>query len=124
MRGDDFPTVVKLLQVHGAVSHHQLLRTGEGGRPPRERKCEIRLQQLDLDSGGSDEPHRIAVRIPSDVGIVKLLPSVKLFRIHHHQQFGRVPIRRQMSFDVVGIPAIEHFKQDLINLLGIGRGNA
>ena len=52
----------------------------------------------------------IALRSEYPVGIVKLLPSVKLFRIHHNQQFGRVPIHLQMSFDVVGIPAIEHFK--------------
>jgi hypothetical protein len=102
MRGDDFPAVVKLLEVHRAVSHRQLLGTGEGGRPPRECKCEIRLQQLDLDACGSDESHRITVRITIDVGIVKLLPAVKLFSINHNQQFWRFPIHLQMSFDVVG----------------------
>jgi hypothetical protein len=34
MRGYDLPAVVKLLEVHGAVSHHRLLGTWESDRPP------------------------------------------------------------------------------------------
>ena len=47
-----------------------------------------------------------------NVRIVKLLPAVKLLRADDNQQFGRFPVHIQMSLDVVGIPAIEHFEQN------------
>jgi hypothetical protein len=34
MRGYDLPAVIKLLQVHGPVSHHLLFGTWERDRPP------------------------------------------------------------------------------------------
>ena len=64
------------------------LGTRERERPPSEGECEIRLQQLDLDAFGFDEPHRITIRVAVNVGIMKLLPAVKLLRINDHQQFG------------------------------------
>ena len=85
MRGYDLPTVIKLLEIHRGVPHHRMLRTGERDRPPREGQCEIRLQQLDLDALGLDKPHRIPIRIPVQVGIMQLLPAVKLLRIDDHQ---------------------------------------
>src|SRR5260370_27962731 len=119
VRGYDLPTVIKLLEVHGGVPHRLLLGTRKRDRPPSEGKCEIRLQQLDLDAFGFDEPHRITVRIPVNVGIMKLLPAVKLLRIDDDQQFGRFPVNLQMSLDVVGIPAIKHFEHDLVDPLRI-----
>ena len=69
-------------------------------------------------------PIAVAIRIPVNVGIMKLLPAVKLFRIDDNQQFGGLPVHLHMPLDVVGIPAIEHFEQDLIDLLVIGLGDA
>ena len=43
MRSYDLPAVVKLLEVHGAVSRHLLLGTWESDRPPGKGECEIRL---------------------------------------------------------------------------------
>ena len=43
MRGYDLPAAVKLLEVHGAVSHHLLLGTRERDRPPGKGQREIRL---------------------------------------------------------------------------------
>jgi hypothetical protein len=124
MRGYDLPAVVELLEVHGAVSHDLLLGTWESGRPPGKGECEIRFQQLDLNAFGLDEAHRTTIRIPINVGVMKLLPAVKLLRIDHDQQFGRLPIRLHIPLDVVSIPAIEHFEQNVIYLLGLGLGNA
>ena len=124
MRCYDLPAVVKLLQVHGAVSLDLLLGTWESRRPPGKGECEIRFQQLDLNALGLDEPHRSTIRIPIYVRIMKLLPAVKLLRIDHDQQFGRLPIRLHIPLDVVSIPAIEHFEQNVIYLLGLGLGNA
>ena len=124
MRGYDLPAVVELLEVHGAVSHDLRLGTWEGGRLPGKGECEIRFQQLDLNAFGLDEPHRTTIRIPIDVGVMKLLPAVKLLRIDHDQQFGRLPIHLHIPLDVVSIPAIEHFEQNVIYLLGLGLGNA
>src|ERR1700730_16172200 len=85
MRDHDLPTVIKLLEVHGGVPYHRLLGTRERDRPPSEGECEIRLQQLDLDAFGLDQPHLIPIRIPVQVGIMQLLPAVKLFRIDDNQ---------------------------------------
>ena len=52
MRGHDLPTVIKLLEVHRGVPHHCLLGGREGDRPPGQRECEIRLQQLNLNALG------------------------------------------------------------------------
>ncbi len=49
---------------------------------------EIRLQDLDLDAFGFDEPHPFTIRIPVNVGIMELLQSVKLFRIDDNQKIG------------------------------------
>src|ERR1700733_7293145 len=54
---------------------------------------------------------------------MQLLPAVKLLGIYDHQQFRRFPIHLHISLDIVGIPAIQHLEQDLINLLGIRLGN-
>ena len=54
---------------------------------------------------------------------MKLLPAVKLLSIDHNQQFGRLPIHLHIPLNVVGIPAIEHFEQDAIDLLGIDAGD-
>jgi hypothetical protein len=59
MRGYDLPAVVKLLQVHGAVSLNLLLGTWESGRPPGKGECEIGFQQLDLNAFGLDEPFNL-----------------------------------------------------------------
>ena len=67
---------------------HLLLGTWERDRPPSESEREIRLQQLDLDALGLDEPHRITIRIPVNVGIVQLLPAVKLFGTHDNSNSG------------------------------------
>src|ERR1700722_13789176 len=112
LRGYDLPAVVKLLEVHGAVSHDLLLGTWESGRRPGKSECEIRFQQLDLNAFGLDEPYRLTIRIPINVGIMKLLPAVKLFRIDYDQQFRRLPIHLHIPLDVVSIPAIEHFEQN------------
>src|ERR1700738_1554795 len=124
VRGYDLPAVVKLLEIHGGVPHHLLLGTWERDRPPGEGEGEIRLQQLDLDAFGFDEPHRITIRIAVDVGIMKVLPAVKLLRIDDNQQYGRLPVHLQMSLDVVAIPAMKHFEQDFVDLLAIRLGNA
>jgi hypothetical protein len=63
-----------------------------------------------------------ATRVAVDVRIVKLLPAVKLLRTDDNQQLGRFPINVKMTFKIVGIPAIKHFEQDLIDLLIIGLG--
>ena len=120
MRSYDLPAVVKLLEVHGAVSRHLLLGTWERDRPPGKGECEIRLQQLDLDAFGLDESHRNAIQIPINVGIMKLLPAVKLLSIDYDQQFGRLAIDLHIPLNVVSIPAIKHFEQNAIDLLGIG----
>jgi hypothetical protein len=64
MRGDDLPTVIKLLEIYRGVSLHRVLGSREGDRPPGEGKGDIRLQQLDLDAFGLDKPHRMPIRIP------------------------------------------------------------
>ena len=124
MRGYDLPAVVKLLQVDGAVSHDLLLGTWESGRPPAKGECEVRFEQLYLNAFGLDEPHRPMIRIAINVGVMKLLPAVKLFRIDYDQQFRRLPIHLHIPLDVVSIPAIEHFEQNIIDLLDFGLGNA
>ena len=63
-------------------------------------------------------------QIPINVGIMKLLPAVKLLSIDDNQQFGRLPIDLHILLNVVSIPAIEHFEQDAIDLLGIDHGSA
>jgi hypothetical protein len=45
--------------------------------------------------------------------------SVKLLGINENQQFGRFPIHFQMPPDIVSVPSVEHFEQDLIDLLRI-----
>jgi hypothetical protein len=85
MRGHDLPTVIKLLEVHGGVAHHRLLGSRERDRPPGEGEHEMRLQQLELDAFGLDEPHRITNRIPVQVGIIQLLPAVKQLGINDNQ---------------------------------------
>ena len=124
MRGYDLPFVVKFLEVHGAVAHYRLLGAWESDRPPSQGKCKIGLQQPDLDAFGLNETHSRTTRIAANVGIVKLLPPVKLLRADDNQQFWRIPVNSQVSFNVVGIPPVEHFEQDLIDLLVIGLGNA
>src|SRR5271165_5953356 len=76
----DLPTIVKLFEIR------------KRDRPPSESKCEIRFEQLDLDACGIDEAHGVAIRIAVKVGIMKFLPTVKLFRIDHNQQFRRFPV--------------------------------
>jgi hypothetical protein len=87
VRSDDLPTVAKLLQVHGGVPHDLLFGIRKSDRPPSESKSEVRLEQFDLNAGGIDEAHGVVIRITVNIGIVKLLPAVKLLRINHHQQF-------------------------------------
>src|ERR1700738_1070224 len=87
VRGHDLPAVVKLLEIHRGVSHHLLLGTREIDGPPSKCECEIRLEELDLNATGFDEPHRTTIRIPVNVGIMELLPAIKLLRIDHNQQF-------------------------------------
>ena len=123
MRRHDLPAVVELLEVHCAGSHHRLLGAWKGGRPPSKGECEIRLQQLHLNSFGLDEPHRDSIGVPIDVGIMKLLPAIKLLRVNDDQQFGRFPVGLHVSLDVVGVPTVEHFDHDLVHLLGIWLGN-
>jgi hypothetical protein len=60
-----------------------------------------------LDALGLDEPHRAAIRIPIDVGIMELLPAIKLLIVNYNQQLRRLPIHVQIPFDVVSIPPIE-----------------
>ena len=43
MSGHDFPTVGKLLQIHGGVTHYLLLCGGKRNRPPGESQSQIRL---------------------------------------------------------------------------------
>ena len=102
--------------------HDLLLATWERDRPPGEGEREIRLQQLDLGAFGFDGPHRITIRIAVNVGIMKLLPPVKLLRIDDNQQFGRFPVHLQMPLDVVGVPAIKHFEHDFADPLHIRSG--
>jgi hypothetical protein len=54
MRGYDLPAVVKFLEIHGAISYHVQLGSGESDRPPCEGQGEIRLQQFDLDAFGNN----------------------------------------------------------------------
>ena len=63
------PAVVKLLEIHGAVSLDLLLRIWENGRPPGKGECEIRFQQLDLNAFGLDEPHRTTITSGPRIGI-------------------------------------------------------
>src|SRR6266446_7242770 len=87
VRGHDLPAVVKLLEVHRGVSDHLLLGTRKIDGPPSKGECEVRLEELDLNATGFDQPHRTTIRIPVNVGIMELLPAVKLLRIDHNQQF-------------------------------------
>src|ERR1700686_4697474 len=87
VRGHDLPAVVKPLEVHRGVSHHLLLGTRKIDRPPSKGECEVRLEELDLNATGFDEPHRTTIRIPVNVGIMEVLPAIKLLRIDHNQQF-------------------------------------
>ena len=121
MRGYDSPSVFKLLQVHSAVAHYRLVGVWESDRPPGQGKREVRLQQPDLDAFRLYETHTSAALVPAKVGIMKLLPTVKLLRIHDHQQSWRFPVHLEVSVDVVGIPTVEHFEQDTIDLLLIRR---
>ena len=123
MRGYDLPTALKLLEVHGGISDYLVLGTWESDRPPSKRECEVRLEQPDLNPLGLNESHRGPTRIPVHIGIVKLLPAVKLLRTDDDQQFGRVPVYLHIPVDVVGIPAIEHFEQDFMHLLVIRLGD-
>ena len=61
VRGHDLPAVVKLLEVHRGVSDHLLLGTRKIDRPPSKGECEVRLEELDLDATGFDEPHRMMI---------------------------------------------------------------
>ena len=79
MGGYDLPTVIKLLEVHRGVPYHLLFGVWERNPPPSEGESEIRFQHLDLDAFGFDEAHLITIRIPVNVGIMELLPSVILF---------------------------------------------
>jgi hypothetical protein len=81
----DLPTVVKLLEVHSGIAHYLYLGSRERRRPPSEGECKIRLEKLDLDACGLDEPHRVTIRIPVHVGIMKLLPAVKLLGVNYDQ---------------------------------------
>jgi|SRR5580704_16614102 len=87
MRGYDLPAVVRLLEVHRGVAHYLLLGIWKGDRPPSQSECEIRFQELNFDAFGVDEPPPITVRIRVNVGIMELLPAIKLLRIDHNQQF-------------------------------------
>jgi len=123
MRGYDLPTVGELLQVHGGIAHHLLFGAGERNCPPGQGKSQVRSEKFDLDTGRIDEPHRVAVRVTIDVGIVKLLPAGELLGVNNHQQLRRFPVDVQVSLEVMGIPSVEHFEQDLVDLLGVGLGN-
>ena len=59
-----------------------------------------------------------------NIRIVKLLPAVKLLRADDNQQFWLIPVNSQVSFNVVGIQPVEHFEQNLIDLLVIRLGDA
>jgi hypothetical protein len=119
--GNDLPSVVKLLKVHGGVAHYLLLRIGERNGPPGQGKRQVRFEKFDLNTGWIDIPHRVAVRVAVHVRIVKLLPAVKLLGINDNQELGRLPIDLQMTFNIVSVPAIEHFEQHLVDLLGVRR---
>jgi hypothetical protein len=71
-------------------------------------------------SGGTKSYHDVAIRIAVEVGIMQLLPTIKLLRINNNQQLRRFPVNPQMSLNVVSIPAIQHLEQDLVDLLGVG----
>src|ERR1700730_9454451 len=87
IRGYDLPAVVRLLEVHRGVAHYLLLGIWKRDRPPSQSECEIRFQELYFDAFGVDEPPPITVRIRVNVGIMELLPAIKLLRIDHNQQF-------------------------------------
>ena len=87
MSSYDLPTVVKFLKIHGAIACHLALGVGKRDGPPSEGKSQIRLEEFDLDTHRFDVPHEIAIRIAVNVGIVELLPTIKLLRIDHDQQF-------------------------------------
>ena len=67
MKGYNLPAVVELLEVHRGVPHHLLVGTREIDRPPSKGECEVRLEELDLNATGFDEPHRTTIRIPVNV---------------------------------------------------------
>ena len=70
-----------------------------------------------------NETHRVAIGIPVDIGIMKLLPAIKLLGVNDDQQLRRFPVRVQMPLDVMGIPTVKHLEQDLVDLLCGGLGN-
>ena len=76
-----------------------------------------------MNSFGLDEPHRDSIGITIEVGIMKLLPAVKLLGVNDDQQFGRFPVGLHESVDVVGVPTVEPFEYDLMHLLGIRHGD-
>jgi hypothetical protein len=76
VRGHDLPAVCKLLEVHRGVPHHLLVGTREIDGPPSKGEGEVRLEELDLNATGFDEPHRTTIRIPVNVGIMELLPAM------------------------------------------------
>jgi hypothetical protein len=69
----NLPAMIKLLKIDGGVPHYYLqLRTREGDRPPRKGKCTIRLQQLDLDVGELNKPHRSPPGLWPEKGLRKV----------------------------------------------------
>jgi hypothetical protein len=65
--------------------------------------AKVRLQQLDLDAFGLDEPHRITIWIPVNIGIVKLPPAVKLLGVYDNKKFRRFPVHLQMPLNVSAV---------------------
>jgi hypothetical protein len=86
MRGIRSSSRRQFLEIHGAISTTFCLELGKVTDHQVRANCEIRLQQLDLDAFGFDEPHHITSWIPVEVRIMQLLPAVKLVGIHEHQQ--------------------------------------
>ena len=57
MSDHNLPAMIKHLKIDGGVPHYYLqLRTREGDRPPRKGQRKVRLQQLDLDAAGLNDP--------------------------------------------------------------------
>ena len=115
----DLPNVVKFLEVQSGIANHLLLGIRERHRPPAERESQIRLKEFNLDARWIDVAHGTAIGVSINVGVVKLLPTVKLFGVNDNQQFRRFPIDLKVTLKIVSVPPVQHSEQYFVDQLPI-----
>jgi hypothetical protein len=125
VQSNDLPTGIEFLNIHRAHADDfggvRILRILNGPRDYTKRQ--IRFQQPNLDSRRIDSPHVGQISVLRLVRAIQVFPSVKLLRIDYGQKAWRIPKNRHQSVDVVSIPSIEHFEQNLVDDLRVRLGN-